>query len=318
MRHTHLTAPTLSYVHWLRTRWRIGRDARSSPHTTGFLIFSFHRLFEDRREILRNTGHPHQGITVGFFREFVEALLDHGIVIQDLPTALGRNTRAPVAAITFDDGYADNARALPTLECLNVPATFFIATGQVETQKAFWWDVLFRQAARAGVPAEVVLEKIREMKRLPSEEVESRLTARYGARALEPVDDTDRPFTRDELVRFAQSPLVTLGNHTRNHAILVNYDQGGAGAQIRAAQQDLTDWTGRAPVAIAYPNGDFDHDTIAEARAAGLRIGVTVRSGLNTPDRLEPMALRRITVLGTPAAGRQAAAFARAARGGPL
>src|SRR5207253_2801811 len=88
------------------------------------------------------------------------------------------------------------------------------------------------------------------------EEIESRVTARYGTRALEPLGDTDRPFTPDELVRFAQSPLVTLGNHTRNHAILVNYDRGGAGAQIRAGQQDLIGWTGRAPVAIASARAD--------------------------------------------------------------
>jgi peptidoglycan/xylan/chitin deacetylase (PgdA/CDA1 family) len=98
----------------------------------------------------------------------------------------------------------------------------------------------------------------------------------------------------------------------------VNYDRGGAGAQIRAAQEDLIGWTGRAPVAIAYPNGEFDDGTIAEARAAGLQIGLTVRTGLNTSDRLEPMTLSRITVWGTPAAGQQAAAFARAARGNPL
>ena len=318
MRHGGPTEPTLSYLHWLRTRWRVGRDARSSPHSTGLLIFAFHRLFEDRRDALRNTCHPHQGITVGFFREFVEALLDHGIVIQDLPTALKTRTAAPVAAITFDDGYADNARALPALERLNVPATFFISTGHVRMQKAFWWDALFREASRAGIPPRVVLEEIREMKRLPVEEIESRVTARYGAHALEPLDDTDRPFTPDELVRFAQSPLVTLGNHTRNHAILVNYDRAGAGAQIRAAQQDLIGWTGRVPVAIAYPNGEFDDGTIAEARAAGLQIGLTVRPGLNTLDRLEPMTLSRVTVGGAPAAGQQAAAFARAARGNPL
>jgi peptidoglycan/xylan/chitin deacetylase (PgdA/CDA1 family) len=248
----------------------------------------------------------------------VEALLDHGIVLQDLPGALGAQTAAPVAAITFDDGYANNARALPILERLSVPATFFISTGHVATQRAFWWDVLFREARRKGTPTRLVLEQIRDLKRLPTSEIESQLRARYGAGSLETLGDTDRPFTQDELVRFAQSPLVTLGNHTRDHAILVNYDRHGAGGQIRAAQQDLIGWTGRAPVAIAYPNGDFGHDTIVEAQAAGLRIGVTVRAGLNVVDRQEPMTLRRITPLATPAAGLQAAAFARAARGSPL
>jgi hypothetical protein len=71
-------------------------------------------------------------------------------------------------------------------------------------------------------------------------------------------------------------------------------------------------------VAIAYPNGDFDDDTVAEARAAGLEVGVTVNPGLNLLDGLEPMTLHRIATRGGPGAGHQAAGLARAARGGRL
>jgi peptidoglycan/xylan/chitin deacetylase (PgdA/CDA1 family) len=305
-------------LRWVSTRWRIARDARSAPGSAGLLIFVFHALFEDRRELQVGNCYPRQGITLGRFRDFLEALLDHGIVIQDLATALGRPAAALVAAITFDDGYANNARALPTLERLNAPATFFISTEHVKAQKAFWWDALFRETSRSGVPERLVRGEIRSLKRLTAEEIETRLTARYGPRVLEPVGDLDRPFTTAELVRFGRSPLVTLGNHTRNHAILINYDRTGAAAQIRAAQQDLTGWTGRAPAAIAYPNGDFDGDAVTEAREAGLRIGVTVRPGLNRLDRLEPMTLRRLTVSPTLDARRQVAALARAARDGRL
>jgi peptidoglycan/xylan/chitin deacetylase (PgdA/CDA1 family) len=306
------------YLRSLRTRWRLGREARSSPDSGRLLIFLFHALLENGREIRRGPCYPQQGTTVGFFDEFVEALLDHGVAIQHLPAAVTQSTLALVAAITFDDGYANNARALPTLERLKVPATFFISTAHVETQKAFWWDALSREGRRAGASEETVQREFRALKRLPAEEIEGRLTARHGARVLQPVGETDRPFTRDELSRFAQSPLVSLGNHTRNHAILVNYDRTGAGAQIRAAQQDILGWTGKAPVAIAYPNGDFDDDTVAEARAAGLEVGVTVRPGLNLLGRLERMTLRRISTGSGTSAGHQAAALARAARGSRL
>ena len=46
-------------------------------------------------------------------------------------------------AITFDDGYADNAKlAGPILEGLGMPATFFITAGVVGSGREFWWDRL--------------------------------------------------------------------------------------------------------------------------------------------------------------------------------
>jgi peptidoglycan/xylan/chitin deacetylase (PgdA/CDA1 family) len=48
-------------------------------------------------------------------------------------------------AITFDDGYADNLySAKPLLAAFRVPATVFVATGQVESGREFWWDELSR------------------------------------------------------------------------------------------------------------------------------------------------------------------------------
>lgn len=43
--------------------------------------------------------------------------------------------------ITFDDGYRDNHRvAAPFLSGLGLPATFFIATGFIGTERVPWWD----------------------------------------------------------------------------------------------------------------------------------------------------------------------------------
>ncbi len=47
--------------------------------------------------------------------------------------------------LTFDDGYADNlTTALPLLERYEIPATVFVATGQIDADHEFWWDELER------------------------------------------------------------------------------------------------------------------------------------------------------------------------------
>jgi peptidoglycan/xylan/chitin deacetylase (PgdA/CDA1 family) len=61
-----------------------------------------------------------------------------------------------IAAITFDDGYADNLHhARPVLERFGVPATVFVASGYVGGSAEFWWDELERLLLQPGtlVPA---------------------------------------------------------------------------------------------------------------------------------------------------------------------
>ncbi|KAF1075764.1 polysaccharide deacetylase family protein [Methanogenium sp. MK-MG] len=47
--------------------------------------------------------------------------------------------------VTFDDGYADNFQnAKPILEKYGIPATVFVTSGYVGSEREFWWDDLER------------------------------------------------------------------------------------------------------------------------------------------------------------------------------
>jgi peptidoglycan/xylan/chitin deacetylase (PgdA/CDA1 family) len=243
------------------------------------LCFFFHSLFRDESEIEQNVINPLQRTTVTQFHQFVEYYLDQGYhFVGPTDVLAGLSAGGKYALITFDDGYFGSALALPILEMFRVPATFFIATDNVLNNKSFWWDVVYRERVHRGASPEEGHRAGVVMKTQTTELTEQTLRARYGDAAFVPRGDVDRPLTPAELRDMARHPLVHLGNHTANHAILTNYDPAAARSQIQGAQDALRDMTGVAPVAIAYPNGGCNAPVARIAREVGLALGFTTRS----------------------------------------
>ena len=244
---------------------------------SGLLVFLFHSLFRDEQEVALNCVDPLQRTTVDQFRSFVEYYLDHDyrfIGPDDL--ASGLDPGGKYALISFDDGYYNNVLALPVLEEHRAPALFFISTEHVAEHKGFWWDVLYRERiARGASPGRVCREGL-GLKSKTSEQIEVELRAEFGDDAFIPRGDIDRPFTPAELRDFARAPYVYLGNHTANHAILTNYTPDEVRAQIRMAQESLTELTGVCPRAIAYPNGAYSDAIVRTCRDLGLELGFTI------------------------------------------
>ena len=71
-----------------------------------------------------------------FMREF------RVVPLRDIVDRLERGSRLDHhLAISFDDGYRDNfENAMPILERLSLPATFFVVSGWVSTATVPWWD----------------------------------------------------------------------------------------------------------------------------------------------------------------------------------
>lgn len=267
------------------------------------LSLLIHGVFESGDEAQSGTLDPQQGFTVGMLRMVVEHFTREGyrfVSPDDLAAGLSRGGK--YVLLTFDDGYYNNKRALPVLEEFNVPAVFFVSSDHVKLGKAFWWDVVYREfKKRGGTDQEIGLANA-HYKQLRTSDVEADLRKQFGESALLPAGDLDRPFTQPELRAFANHPLVFLGNHTQDHAILSNYSAAEIEEQILGGQQAIREITGKTPRIIAYPNGNHSAEIRSAARQAGLAFGVLARAGRNrlplASGSLEAMTLSRFTLWG--------------------
>lgn len=120
----------------LRRAFRRIRDARVGA------VLLYHRVAEADVDPWALAVSPRH------FAEHMEVLRRRGLAVRlaELAGRLrDRSTGPPAAAVTFDDGYADNLlAAVPVLERHGVPATVFLATGAIGRDREFWWDDLAR------------------------------------------------------------------------------------------------------------------------------------------------------------------------------
>ncbi|WP_456444276.1 polysaccharide deacetylase family protein [Thiolapillus sp.] len=288
----------MSFSKRLKQQLRSGLSVlrRDRPAVLGFL---FHGLFEDDREIDAHHLDAQQGITLAHMRRFIEEFLEAGYRFTS-PEQSDRGL-APdglYAWITFDDGYANNLRMLPLLEEYDIPATFYITTGNVEQQECFWWDVVYRERIRRGAQKTEISREQKMLKDKHHLDIVTYLIEKFGDNCLNPWSDTDRPMTIAELQEFASHSLVYIGNHTRNHYLLDRYTDTEVLEQIQLAQNDISQWTGRKPISIAYPNGNFSGQALSAARASGLACGLTLLKHKNHPPLAGNYELGRFTLWG--------------------
>src|SRR5256885_10469925 len=108
------------------------------PHarrSSAALILLYHRIATAEQDPWEMCVSPDN------FREHLQVLQRYPCVrLEEIGSKTPESNRV---AITFDDGYADNLyTGMPALEQFDVPATFFITTGRIDTAREFWWDEL--------------------------------------------------------------------------------------------------------------------------------------------------------------------------------
>jgi peptidoglycan/xylan/chitin deacetylase (PgdA/CDA1 family) len=285
------------------------------------LILLYHRVTELRLD-------PQQlSVSPAHFDEHLQVLRSDFAVVPLRQVQTCSTSGRPAAAITFDDGYADNVvHAKPLLESHATPATVFVASGAVGSRDVFWWDELERiwlhdralpesleltiggvrrrWRAESAVKARdhrlrmymELCEALRPLAPDNRDDVVRQLREWSGVSAA--ARPTHRALSNDELRQLADGPLIEIGAHTVRHPQLGAIPAAKQQIEVLESKRHLERLLERPIVSFSYPFGtrrDYDATTVGLVKTAGFE-----RACANVADRLtrrtSPWELPRILV----------------------
>jgi len=277
-------------------------------------ILTYHRVNDDLDPFF-------SGISIAAFRSQMEYLASNCAVLS-LEDAVYRLRHSDVpdnaVVVTFDDGYKDNfSNAFPILKQLSIPASIFLATDVVGSQRVLWHDRVF--SAFRETQVEWLNGIGIDQRRYPLTSLEDKLSAqREVLNWLWALNDDERFFWIDRLnselgvcdrketpnlmlnwdeIKIMQQHIVTFGSHTMTHPILSRISIERIKTEIQCSKKTIEEHL-KVPVrTFAYPvgrNQDFNEDAKILLQEAGYICAVTTIPGTNESGQ-DPFELRRAT-----------------------
>jgi|TARA_R110001599_G_scaffold211664_1_gene409212 peptidoglycan/xylan/chitin deacetylase (PgdA/CDA1 family) len=228
----------------------------------------------------------------------------------------GQVVNKKLAYITFDDGYLDNYElAFPILSSMNIPATFFVATGLIESKVIPWWDEISWHIKQSNLnelrlpswnktivlsgktinkSIQVVLSQFKstpipiEAQLLELREITGLVLSNYVSE-----------FLSWENIAEMDSAGMTIGAHSHSHRIFSSLSAKELSHELSHAKMLLEDKLTSKVLSISYPVGNastYNKYMFDEIESQGYQLAFSFRYFINQEVSTNKFQLGRFSI----------------------
>ena len=291
-------------------------------HDGEIAIFLFHGVIEPSTCAVRNYTRKH--IDVDYFATVLRNLKVHGnpVSMEEIRQHYENSQPLPPRAfsVTFDDGFENNLTvAAPVLMAEKVPATFYITTGLVDSNRMGWIDRIEyaiemcprgslrlpwgERAFNSDDDCKELLNEIRKRVKHDSSVDDDMLATNIQEQLGIPttfVNDhpLDRKLTWTQVKLLDSEPSFIVAGHSHTHRILEHLPDVELEEEIDTSLRLLKEKAGIQSCHYSYPEGlsfCYSDRVISVLKRRGVRCCPSAEDGTNG-QRADLFHLRRIMV----------------------
>jgi len=276
--------------------------AKSWVRRNGPIVLTFHRVLTDG-ELHCTASLPGMVVRQETFAGFLRYAAAECAFVDLSRDPEWRPSNRLRLAVTFDDGWSDNATAAyPIAQKYGTPLVIFIVPEKMGTELPFWPEIAVSVMERnlalhgQGQSAGYIERAIEGLKGLPAEErIQKMQQLASDQNAPQSFPQVDRTMTWEQIDELHHAG-VTFGSHTRTHEILTAIPLAQAQAEIISSRY-LIEQRLSAPCALfSYPNGDYSEEVRELVQRAGYKFAFLNQDPGIWTEESDPYLVPRVNV----------------------
>ena len=241
--------------------------------------------YKKRLRVLAYHGVPNEQ---AFSRQIQYLKKKYNIIsIEDLQKHLNNKKKLPSYSllITFDDGETNFLpNGLPVMKKYNIPGCVFVITQMIDTEEAFWWEVVRTHEKAAGENPVAIRNKINILKGLSNFE---RLQILKTYPKIK-----QQQLKLKNLYQLVKNDIF-VGNHSNTHPMFDKCTLEEINIELDNSREHFEKWNLPGYSIFAYPNGNHDSRTEKALLMRNIRMAFVFDHKINSK-KINPLKISRI------------------------